>query len=654
VKLSVIIVNYNVRFFLEQAIRAAIKASAHLECEIIVVDNHSTDGSKEMVESTFPNIQYIYLENNLGFSKANNIGIKTSQGEYVLLLNPDTVVAEDAFETSIKFMDATPSAGGIGVHMIDGSGTFLPESKRGLPTPSAAFYKIFGLSLLFPNSRKFGKYHLGYLNENEIHEVEILSGAYMMMRKAALEKSGLLDETFFMYGEDIDLSYRLIKAGYKNYYYPKSRIIHYKGESTKKGSVNYVFVFYRAMVIFAKKHFEKSQASLFGLLINSAIYFRASLALISRLFGKVWQILLDGGLVYGVFLIAASWYEEVAHKDFGLPFISIALFAYTVVILIVLLYSGVYDRNFKYLRLLRGWSFGFLTLLGIYALLPEEYRFSRAVLLIGSAASLLGGLAWRMILHQLNSRLFSIENGNTGRTLIVGNEQSLQDIRTFLEDHSIAPSFSAGIFLIEQAHYPVGFLGNVNQLKQAVTDFSIDDVIFDTRVIENSNMISLMNALSKSGVQFKMAVGNPLFLLGSQEAIGAQDTLSSGELRNLNPQSIIRLKRTSDLLVSMLMIPFLPLLLFLVDEKVGLLGNVKNVLIGKYSWVGYDPRGLHRALPKMRASVTFPLMNVILPNNSENQIVKENVRYLNRYSWLMDFSIMMKHIHSLGRSPISN
>ena len=649
-KLSIIIVNYNVRFFLEQAIRSALKASNNLESEIIVVDNASTDGSKEMVESSFSNIQYIYLDDNLGFSKANNVGIKASKGEFVLLLNPDTVVAENAFENSVRFMDENPEAGGLGVHMIDGSGAFLPESKRGLPTPSAAFYKIFGLSRLFPNSKKFGKYHLGYLDENQTHEVEILSGAYMMMRSSALEKAGLLDETFFMYGEDIDLSYRLIKAGYKNYYFPESRIIHYKGESTKKGSVNYVFVFYRAMVIFAKKHFEKGQASLFGVLINTAIYFRAFLALLSRLFGRVWQLLIDGVIAYGVFLSTSTWYEKVADKNFDLPFITKSLLAYTGIIIVILLYSNVYDRHFKFRRLFRGWLFAFLALLGVYALLPEAYRFSRAVILLGSVVSLMGGLSWRLLLNALKSNVFVIEKTNASRTLIVGNEQSLDDVNTFLKNHSISPSFSAGLLNIERKHYPLGFLGNLKQLKQAINDFSINEVIFDTRAISNSRMIELMNETKDAKVQFRMALGDPLFLLGSQESIGSKDTLSSGELKNLNPQSIKRLKRTFDILTSMVITVFLPVLMLITDEKVGLIKNLKDVFIGRLTWVGYDPRGLHRALPKMKPSVTYPLMNVILPSNSQDQILKENIIYLNRYNPLNDLTIMLKHVHSLGRS----
>ncbi len=650
-KLSIIIVNYNVRYFLEQAIRAALKAGQNLESEIIVVDNASADGSKEMVESSFPTIQYIYLDQNLGFSKANNAGIKAAKGEYVLLLNPDTVVAEDAFERSVKFLDDNPQAGGLGVHMIDGSGTFLPESKRGLPTPSAAFYKIFGFSRLFPNSKKFGKYHLGYLDEHKTHEVEILSGAYMMMRSSALDKAGLLDETFFMYGEDIDLSYRLIKAGYKNYYFPESKIIHYKGESTKKGSVNYVFVFYRAMLIFAKKHFEKSQASLFGLLINSAIYFRAFLALISRFFGRIWQMLFDGILAYAVFLSAAAWYEKIADKNFDLPFVSTSLLGYTAIILLVLLYSNVYDQHFRLFRLFRGWLFAFLALLGVYALLPEAYRFSRAVLLIGSTASLCTGVVWRFVLHSVNRELFSIEKNNAARTIVVGNSQSLHDVSTFLHRHSIAPSFSAGILDEDKTHYPIGYLGNTEQLHRAALDFGINDVIFDTRAIENAKMIALMNRLKDASVHFKMAVGDPLFLIGSQEAIGPDDVLSLGELRELNPQSIKRLKRTFDVILTLALIPFTPILVMIVDEKIGVLLNLKNVLLGRCTWVGYDPRGMHRALPEMSVGITYPMMNVILPNNTYDQMVKENLLYLKRYNPFTDLSILIKHIHSLGSAP---
>jgi GT2 family glycosyltransferase len=255
VKLSVIIVNYNVRYFLEQCLHSLYRAIKNTETEVFVVDNCSTDDSLEMLRQSYPEVKLIANSENLGFAKANNLAIEASESDYVLLLNPDTLVQEEGICNMLSFMDAHPEAGALGVKMIDGRGRFLAESKRGLPTPAVSFYKISGLSAMFPRSRRFGRYHLGWLDKDKIHSVEILAGACMLVRREAIIKAGLLDEDFFMYGEDIDWSYRILKAGYRNYYFPPGRILHYKGESTKKGSLNYVYVFYNAMAIFAKKHF---------------------------------------------------------------------------------------------------------------------------------------------------------------------------------------------------------------------------------------------------------------------------------------------------------------------------------------------------------------------------------------------------------------
>ena len=243
IDLSIIIVNYNVEYFLEQCLNSVMLAAKNVNSEVIVVDNNSSDGSIEMLKAKFPKVQVIQNSENVGFSKANNQGIKIGKGKYILLLNPDTVIDEQTLTKITDRMNADDQIGGLGVRMVDGKGVFLPESKRGLPTPLVAFYKIFGLSSIFKKSKRFGRYHLSYLDEFEENEIDILSGAFMCMRKSVLDKIGLLDEAFFMYGEDIDLSYRIQKAGYKNIYFPQTTIIHYKGESTKKSSVNYVFVF---------------------------------------------------------------------------------------------------------------------------------------------------------------------------------------------------------------------------------------------------------------------------------------------------------------------------------------------------------------------------------------------------------------------------
>jgi GT2 family glycosyltransferase len=227
--LSIIIVNYNVQFFLENCLNSVFQAIHNIEAEVIVVDNNSVDGSLKMLKEKFPEVKLIANKDNLGFSKANNQAIKEAKGEIVLLLNPDTVVEENTFEVCLEIFKNKPKVGGLGLKMLDGKGNFLPESKRGLPTPSVAFHKIFGLSALFPKSKIFNKYHLGYLSKDEDHEIEILSGAFMMIRKKVLDEIGLLDELFFMYGEDIDLSYRITQNGYINWYTSKTSIIHYKG-----------------------------------------------------------------------------------------------------------------------------------------------------------------------------------------------------------------------------------------------------------------------------------------------------------------------------------------------------------------------------------------------------------------------------------------
>ena len=274
--LSVIIVNYNVKYYLEQCLESVRRASQGLQVEVFVVDNLSTDGSVSYLEERFPEVRFIANQENVGFARANNQAIRLSTGRYVLLLNPDTIVAENTFTDFIAFMDAHPEAGGAGAYMLRFDGAFAPESRRALPTPFVSFCKMSGLAALFPKSRVFGRYYMRYLDENKVEEIEIISGAFMWLRREALDKAGLLDEDFFMYGEDIDLSYRIMKSGYKNYFLP-SRMLHYKGESTEKSSYRYVYTFYEAMRLFFRKHYAH-YSFLVSLPINLAIWVRSFMA----------------------------------------------------------------------------------------------------------------------------------------------------------------------------------------------------------------------------------------------------------------------------------------------------------------------------------------------------------------------------------------
>lgn len=287
-KLSVIIVNYNVKYYLDQCIRSVLRAFEEMNtpAEIIVVDNHSADGSVDYLEQRYPQklypmVRFVRSAHNLGFARANNIAIRQSRGEYVLLLNPDTIVGEDALKASVDFMDAHEDAGAVGVRMLGAQGRRAMESRRGLPTPMVSFFKMLGFCNRWPHHRLFGKYYMGYLPWDEPSQIEVVSGAYCMLRRKALDEVGLLDEDFFMYGEDIDLSYRVLKGGYHNYYLPVD-ILHYKGESTQKSSFRYVHVFYEAMLIFFRKHYS-GMTFLLSLPIKTAIYAKALMALVGML-----------------------------------------------------------------------------------------------------------------------------------------------------------------------------------------------------------------------------------------------------------------------------------------------------------------------------------------------------------------------------------
>lgn len=257
-QLSVIIVNFNVKYFLEHCLLSVVKACKDIDAEIFVVDNDSNDGSEEYLTQKFPSVKFYWNKTNLGFGRANNSVLKYAKGDYILFLNPDTILPEDCFTKCISFFQSHNNCGAIGVRMIDGCGLFLKESKRYLPTPLAGLFKMIGLTSMFPESSFFAKYYAGYLPEHENNKVEVLAGAFMMLHKKAIEITAGFDEAFFMYGEDIDLSYRVTKAGLCNYYLGETTIIHFKGESTQKKDSSYVKHFYGAMQLFVDKHYSKN------------------------------------------------------------------------------------------------------------------------------------------------------------------------------------------------------------------------------------------------------------------------------------------------------------------------------------------------------------------------------------------------------------
>lgn len=648
IKLSVIIVNYNVEYFLEQCLNSCIKAMKDVSCELFVVDNNSIDGSLDMVRTKFPNVQLIANKDNVGFSKANNQAMRIAKGEYVLLLNPDTVVEEDTFKKVVDFMDKTPEAGGLGVRMLDGKGKFLPESKRGLPTPAVAFYKIFGISKLFPKSTTFGRYHLGYLSEFETNEIEILSGAFMLMRKEALDKVGLLDEAFFMYGEDIDLSYRIILGGCKNYYFPETRIIHYKGESTKKSSVNYVFVFYRAMIIFARKHFSQKNAKLFSFLINLAIYFRAGIAIINRFVKKSFLPAVDFiVLLTALYFLTHFWHEK--GTDFPKNILRIALPAYTVIWMLSTLFSGGYDKPIKIKRFLTGSIIGTAVILITYALLPKDWQFSRLFILLGAATALSYFMLSRVLLHFIIGKSFDLYGNRNKNFVIVGTEKEANRVRQLLEHTKNKINQIVTVSVDENKHS--SSIGTLSQLDQIVHIHKMDEIIFCAKDTTAQSIIEWMTRIDSSKVDFKIAQPDSLYIIGSN-SIDTSGELYVFDVNSISKQRNRRNKRTIDAIGSFVLLIGSPLIVWFFSQKRAFYKNIWQVLSGKKSFVGYkyqyDESSLY--LPRIKPGILTPIDEHDQEPQSKESIQKLNLIYARDYSWLKDFQIIIKNWRKFDRT----
>lgn len=633
---------------MEQCLHSVRTALKNVSSEVFVVDNNSVDGSVRMVKEKFPEVHLIENKKNAGFSFANNQAIRIANGEYVLLLNPDTVVEEDTFIKTIKFMDEYPDAGGLGVKMLDGKGNFLPESKRGLPTPSVAFYKVFGLATLFPNSKLFGRYHLGFLDNDKISEVDVLAGAFMMLRKSVLDRIGLLDETFFMYGEDIDISFRITQAGYKNYYFPETRIIHYKGESTRKSSINYVFVFYNAMIIFAQKHFSQNHAKLFSFLIHIAIYIRAGMAIFRRMAVAMTLPILDAAIVMGGLLFIKDYYEKnVRYAEVTGSYLEslvyIAFSCYLIIWIMAIYLNGGYDKPIRLSKLARGILIGTGIILIIYSLLPEIYRFSRALILIGAAWALTSTTGLRLLLHVFDIKPYRLSENESKRIVIIGSLEESDRVHQLLKQTTIKTSF-VGYISTNKADVNNKYnIGSIEQLPDYIKIYEIDEIIFCAKDIAAQQIISLMLQMGNAQVDYKIAPPESLSVIGSNSI----DT--SGDLYTIDVNSITkpenrRLKRTFDLVTGLVFIPFFVFMIPFIKQPLLFFRNIVLVLLGKKSWIGYTD---HETLPAVKRGVLTP--SVVLGKNLNKETADRiDMLYAKDYKLSNDFKILFRGFKDLG------
>jgi GT2 family glycosyltransferase len=648
--LSIVIVNYNVKYFLEQCLYSVRQAIAGIQAEVFVVDNNSVDGSVAEIKTKFPWVHLIENRENLGFSRANNQAIRLAKGNYILLLNPDTVVEEVTFRKCIDFMESHPDAGAVGVKMIDGKGAFLPESKRSLPTPMVSFYKMFGFSSLFPRSRRFGKYHLGYLDPEETHEVEVLAGAFIFLRKEVLDRTGLLDETFFMYGEDIDLSYRITRTGYRNYYYPGTTIIHYKGESTKKGSLNYVKMFYQAMIIFAGKHFSSRKARTFSHLINLAIYFRAALSVGKRFLQRIYRPLIDAALVFLGYLFALPVWEQVRFDMSGYyppAFLYAVVPGYILVWQVALYYSGGYDKPVKLLSFLKGHLLGTLAILVIYAMLPLDWRFSRALIFLGSAWAILSTGGLRLLLHLAGVKDYRIDTNRQKRMVVVGKEEEARRVSGLLENTQARPLIIGVVSPIPDES-GTGILGHVEQMDEITAIHRVDEIVFCSKDLPSREIINIMTRLIGTSVDFKIAPPESLSIIGSNSINTAGD-LYTIPFNSIGKEPNRRNKRLFDVVSSVLLLITFPCWVLAVRGKFRGVANAIRVLAGCRTWVGYAESGNPdlSALPRLKKGILSPATGMSAGSLTGERVNEINLVYAKDYRVFNDMLIITRNFREI-------
>jgi len=541
--ISVIIVNYNVREFLRQSLLSLGKAldcarREHLSAEVFVVDNASNDGSVEMVRREFPEVELIVNRDNIGFAAANNQALQQTRGRLVVLLNPDTVVQEDTFTAICAFFDKHPETGMVGCKVLNPDGTLQLACRRSFPTPWVAFTRLAGLSQLFPRSRWFGRYNLTYLPEDETAEVEAISGSFMTVRREALNQVGLLDENFFLYGEDLDWCFRMRTAGWKIHYFPETQIIHFKGESAKQSDLDNLRLFYQAMGLFVRKHFRpdsplgffKGTSGLISYwLLHAAIWVRAVIAFAQSFVRKLAAPLIDLAFMQ-ISMIVAVWFRFDTLEM--LPRFLIVDAVYSFIWLICLALFGCYQRStFSFYQALAAATIGFFINASMTYFF-KQYAFSRAVVLVAGGMNILLLSSWRLLVKAFRFSFIPFQR-KSGRTIVVGDFAAdgalIEKLKTNVNatngiggNYDLIGLVSLDANEIGKFYHGLPVLTSLDRLEAWLNasqgedrnDHRIQQIIFSTQRLSFGRILEVMSRQREQGLSFKLVPGHLDVIIG--------------------------------------------------------------------------------------------------------------------------------------------
>lgn len=640
IDISIVVVNYNVKDFLNGCLKSIEDASHNLSVETIVVDNNSVDGSVEYLMPLFPNVEFIALADNLGFAKANNIGIEKSRGKYVLILNPDTLLRSDTLDEMYRYMENEPECGIAGCKVLNPDGTFQVACRRGFPTPWAAFSKLFGLQSMFPKSKLFSSYNQLYRSIDETYPVDAVIGAFMFCRRDILLEVGGFDTEFFMYGEDLDLCRQVSLRGKKVMYVHTTSIIHYKGESTKRSSINDVKHFYEAMEIFTRKHFGSSHIFLFILKIG--IWLRSLLAYTLRSKRDIMFIVMDLLSINLALIISTKIRFEsfFGFPDYAYPIVFIVV---SLVFLLSMFAVGEYFEGRNSVRkAFVAAMMSFFALSSLTYFFPD-FRFSRGVVLM-SIGLVVGFVSISRGVAAIFDKLAGRERDR--KIIIVGTGDSAIALRD-----AIINKINSNVIILgyvdtglAKSNSGLNILGEKSYLKRIIEKHKPNEVIFSDDSISPSDMINLMIESSNSKVRFHQ-VKEYDELLAAQiidDISGIEPTVPK---YNLSKFRNITLKRFEDVVISMILLTIgLPFLLAFKSNKAKFIKNIFKVLSGKISFIG-----LHKV--EENDNPAIGKIGIIGPSATENPdhlsieaIKKLNDYYVRHYSLSLDFDIIIKYL----------